>query len=122
MDLKEFRKILSTIQKAMVERGISFDDPLDSWCPYRPEADAVIRKTPGLRRTGGAWRTESDLWVCNNVLHNTWGFKNCRQITYEEIKNFCEIHDIMGFVPPEIYGEKTSSKYHVTTEVEFMDI
>lgn len=122
MEFKEFRKILSMLQKAMVERGISFNESLDRWCPYRSkEADEVLRKTTGLKRTGGSWRTNCDLWVCENVQHS-WTFKDCHEITYEEIKYFCVIHDIINIVPPEVYGEKTLSKYHVSTEVEFMDI
>jgi hypothetical protein len=43
------------------------------------------------------------------------------ELTDEEIKDFCRVHDIMELVSPEVYGE-SKVKLNVATEVEFMDI
>lgn len=122
MEFAEFKRRIEIIQKAMVERGISEDNDFDSWCDYRePATSEVFRKTIGHENEAGAWRTECALWICESVEYNIWTFKMYGQLTDEDIKEFCRIHDIMDLVSPEVYGG-SKVKLDIATEVEFMDI
>lgn len=122
MEFEEFKRRIEIIQKAMVKRGISEDNDFDSWCDYRePATSEVFRKTIGYENEACAWRTECALWICVSVEYNNWTFKTYDQLTDEDIKEFCRIHDIMDLVSPEVYGE-SKVKLDVATEVEFMDI
>lgn len=120
MVFKEFRRRIEIIQKALVDRGISEDNNFESWCDYRdPEASRIFQRTIGCRNEACAWRTDRSLWI--REPDGIWTFKMYDELTDEEIKEFCRIHDIIDFVSPEVYGE-SKLKLDVTTEVEFMDI
>jgi len=104
----------------MVDRGISKNNDFESWCDYRePGISRVFQKTIGCRNEACAWRTESALWI--REPDGIWTFKMFDELTDEDIKEFCRIHDIIDFVSPEVYGG-SKVKLNVATEVEFMDI
>lgn len=120
MEFEEFRRRIEIIQKAMVERGISEDNDFDSWCDYRePAISRVFQKTIGCRNGACSWRTDCSLWI--HERSGGWSFHMYDELTDEEIKEFCRIHDILDLVSPEVYGE-SRVKLNVATEVEFMDI
>ena len=122
MDFKEFRRRIEIIQKAMVERGISEDNDYDAWCDYRePAISKVFQKTIGTSNSACSWRTDCSLWIREDNEYMDWTFRSYDELTDEEIKEFCRIHDIMDLVSPEVYGE-SRLKVDVATEVEFMDI
>lgn len=122
MEFAEFRRRMEIIQRAMIERGISMDNDFESWCDYRePGASRVFQKTMGCENEACSWRTDKCLWICLSVEYHDWTFKTYDQLTDEDIKEFCRIHDIMDLVSPEVYGE-SKVKLDVATEVEFMDI
>ena len=122
MEFEEFRKRIEIIQKAMVERGISEDNDYDAWCDYRePAISRVFQKTIGTSNSACSWRTDRSLWIREDNVYMDWTFRSYDELTDEEIKEFCRIHDIMDLVSPEVYGE-SKLKVDVATEVEFMDI
>lgn len=122
MEFEEFRRRIEIIQKAMVERGISEDNDFDAWCDYRePAISRVFQKTIGTSNSACSWRTDRALWIRDNNEYYGWIFRSYDELTDEEIKEFCRIHDIMDLVSPEVYGE-SKLKVDVATEVEFMDI
>lgn len=122
MEFEEFRRRIEIIQKAMVERGISEDNDFESWCDYRePETSRVFQKTIGCRNEACSWRTNCSLWIRESDEYHDWTFKMYGELTDEEIKEFCRIHDILDLVSPEVYGE-SRVKLDIASEVEFMDI
>lgn len=122
MEFEEFKRRIEIIQKAMVERGISEDNDFDAWCDYRePAISRVFQKTIGTSNSACSWRTDCSLWIREDNEYMDWTFRSYDELTDEEIKEFCRIHDIMDLVSPEVYGE-SRLKVDVATEVEFMDI
>lgn len=122
MEYEEFRRRMEIIQKAMVDRGISEDNDFESWCDYRePETSNVFQKTIGERNSACSWRTDCSLWIRETDEDHDWTFKAYDELTDEDIKEFCRVHDIIDTVSPEVYGG-SKLKLDVTTEVEFMDI
>lgn len=122
MEFEEFRRRIEIIQKAMVERGISEDNDFDAWCDYRePAISRVFQKTIGTSNSACSWRTDRALWIRDANEYYGWIFRSYDELTDEEIKEFCRIHDIMDLVSPDVYGE-SKLKVDVATEVEFMDI
>ena len=103
----------------MVKRGISENADYDKWCNYlKPAIFNVFQKTIGCDDIAFAWRTRDSLWIRENT---DWTFRNYRDLTDEDIKEFCRIHDIMELVPPEVYGD-SKLRLNLVDEVEFMDI
>lgn len=103
----------------MVKRGISENEEYDKWCFYRkPTISDVFQKTIGCDNIAVAWRTRDSLWIRENTA---WTFRYYRDLTDEDIKEFCRIHDITELVLPEVYGG-SKLKLHLADEVEFMDI
>ena len=103
----------------MVKRGISENEEYDKWCFYRkPAISNVFQKTIGCDNIAGVWRTGHSLWIRENTA---WTFRYYGDLTDEDIKEFCRIHDITNLVPPEVYGG-SKLKLHLADEVEFMDI
>lgn len=124
MEFKEFRRRIKILQEAMVKRGISEDQSYERWCNYiDPAVSNVFQKTIGCGNDAMSWRTDDDLWVRKLNEYNEWAweFVSYSELTDEDIKEFCRIHDIMELVPPEVYGEP-NVKLVIATEVEFMDI
>lgn len=120
MEFEEFKRRIEIIQKAMVKRGISEDNDFDSWCDYiEPATSEVFQKTIGDRNFACSWRTDCSLWI--HESSGEWTFKMYDELTDDEIKEFCRIHDIIDLVSPEVYGG-SKVKLDVATEVEFMDI
>lgn len=120
MEYEEFRRRIEIIQKAMVERGISEDNDFESWCDYiEPATSDIFRKTINDINGACSWRTDCSLWIRES--DGMWTFHMYDELTDEEIKEFCRIHDILDLVSPEVYGE-SKVKLDVASEVEFMDI
>ena len=103
----------------MVNRGISENEEYSNWGFYRkPAISDVFQKTIGCDNIAAVWRTDRSLWIRENT---TWTFRNYGDLTDEDIKEFCRIHDIMELVPPEVYGD-SKLRLNLADEVEFMDI
>lgn len=103
----------------MVKRGISENEEYGKWCFYRkPAISDVFQKTIGCDNIAAAWRTRDSLWIRENTA---WTFRYYRDLTNEDIKEFCRIHDITELVPPEVYGD-SKLRLNLVDEVEFMDI
>ena len=119
MEFEDCRRRIRLIQEAMVKRGISENEEYDKWCFYRkPAISNVFQKTIGCDNIAGVWRTGHSLWIRENTA---WTFRYYGDLTDEDIKEFCRIHDITNLVPPEVYGG-SKLKLHLADEVEFMDI
>ena len=119
MEFEDFRRRIRLIQEAMVKRGISENEDYDKWCYYlKPAISNVFQKTIGCDNIAGAWRTRDSLWIRENA---DWTFRYYRDLTDEDIKEFCRIHDITELVPPEVYGD-SKLRLNLVDEVEFMDI
>ena len=122
MELAEFRRRMVILQNAMVKRGISENNGFDAWCNYRdPAVSIVFQKTIGCRNSARSWRTGCSLWIRELDEYHDWSFKHHDELTDEDIKEFCRIHDSIDLVSPDVYGE-SKLKVDVATEVEFMDI
>ena len=127
MEFEDFRRRIKLIQEAMVKRGISENADYDKWCNYlKPAISNVFQKTIGCDDIAFAWRTRDSLWIRENAEqcptdYVDWTFKYYRDLTDEDIKEFCRIHDIMELVPPEVYGD-SKLRLNLVDEVEFMDI
>ena len=103
----------------MVKRGISENADYDKWCNYlRPAISNVFQKTIGCDDIALAWRMRDSLWIRENT---DWTFRYYRDLTDEDIKEFCRIHDITELVPLEVYGD-SKLRLNLVDEVEFMDI
>ena len=103
----------------MVKRGISENEEYGKGCFYRkPAISDVFQKTIGCDNIAVAWRTDHSLWIRENTA---WTFRYYRDLTDEDIKEFCRIHDITELVPPEVYGD-SKLRLNLADEVEFMDI
>ena len=103
----------------MVKRGISENGGYDGWCYYlEPAISNVFQKTIGCDNIASAWRTAHSLWIRENT---DWTFRYYDDLTDEDIKEFCRIHDITELVPPEVYGD-SKLRLNLVDEVEFMDI
>lgn len=119
MEFEDFRRRIKLIQEAMVKRGISKNTEYDKWGYYlEPAISNVFQKTIGCDNIAVAWRTDDSLWIRESV---NWTFKYYSDLTDEDIKEFCRIHDITELVPPEVYG-RSKFKLNLVDEVEFMDI
>lgn len=119
MRFEDFRRRIRLIQEAMVKRGISENGDYDSWCYYlEPAISNVFQKTIGSNNIACAWRTDDSLWIRECV---SWTFRHYGDLTDADIKDFCRIHDITEFVPPEVYGD-SKLRLNLVDEVEFMDI
>ena len=119
MEFEDFRRRIRLIQEAMVKRGISENEDYDRWCYYlEPAISNVFQKTIGSNNIACAWRTDDSLWIRESV---NWTFRHYGDLTDEDIKEFCRIHDITELVPPEVYGD-SKLRLNLTDEVEFMDI
>ena len=103
----------------MVKRSISENAGYDEWCHYRkPAISDVFQKTIGCDNIAVVWRTDRSLWIRENTA---WTFRYYGDLTDEDIKEFCRIHDITELVPPEVYGD-SKLRLNLADEVEFMDI
>lgn len=119
MEFEDCRRRIKLIQEAMVKRGISENEDYDKWCFYRkPAISNVFQKTIGCDNIASVWRTSHSLWIRENTA---WTFRNYGDLTDEDIKEFCRIHDITNLVPPEVYGD-SKLRLNLVDEVEFMDI
>ena len=119
MEFEDFRRRIKLIQEAMVKRGISENTDYDKWCNYlKPAISNVFQKTIGSNNIACTWRTRDSLWIRENT---DWTFRYYRDLTDEDIKEFCRIHDITELVPPEVYGD-SKLRLNLVDEVEFMDI
>lgn len=119
MNFKDYRRRIRLIQEAMVKRGISENENYDRWCYYlEPAISNVFQKTIGCDNIAKAWRTDHSLWIREDTA---WTFRYYGDLTDEDIKEFCYIHDITELVPPEVYGD-SKLRLNLVDEVEFMDI
>lgn len=119
MEFEDYRRRIRLIQEAMVKCGISENTDYGKWCHYRePAISDVFQKTIGCDNIAVAWRTGNSLWIRENTA---WTFRCYSDLTDEDIKEFCRIHDITELVPPEVYGDSKLS-LNLVDEVEFMDI
>ena len=119
MEFEDCRRRIRLIQEAMVKRGISENEDYDKWCFYlKPAISNVFQKTIGCDNIAGIWRTGHSLWIRENTA---WTFRYYGDLTDEDIKEFCRIHDIMDLVSPEVYGD-SKLRLNLVGEVEFMDI